>query len=235
MTRAEIMQELEGYGNESTKKNFLKHGAKEPFFGVKVGDLKKIVKKVKKNHQLALELYETGNSDAMYLAGLIADEKQMTKADLNKWVQAAYWYMLSEYTVAWVAAESDFGYEVGLEWIESKDEKVAAAGWATLACLTALTKDEDLDISAYSKLLERAAEEVHLQANRVSFTMNGFVIAVGSNIACLTQKAKTLATQIGKVKVNMGETSCKVPVAEVYIQKVIDKNRVGKKRKTVRC
>ena len=56
----------------------MNHGAKEPFFGVKVGDLKKILKKTKKNHELSLELYKTGNSDAMYLAGLMADEKKIT-------------------------------------------------------------------------------------------------------------------------------------------------------------
>jgi len=99
----EIMQQLEQYGNETTKRIFMNHGAKEPLFGVKVGDLKKIVKKVKTNHELSLQLFDTGNSDAMYLAGLIADEKQITKDDLQKWVKKAYWYMLSEYTVAGVA------------------------------------------------------------------------------------------------------------------------------------
>ncbi len=81
MTTEEIMVELHRYGSEQTKKVLIKHGAREPFFGVKVQDLKKIVKKVKKNHALALELYATGNSDAMYLAGLITDED---KGNLGK-------------------------------------------------------------------------------------------------------------------------------------------------------
>ena len=73
MQLAEIMQQLEAWGSEQTKKTLMRHGAREPLFGVKVGDLKKIEKKVKKNHQLAMQLYDTGNADAMYLAGLIAD------------------------------------------------------------------------------------------------------------------------------------------------------------------
>jgi len=77
------MTELEGYGNPSTKKIFLRHGAPEPIFGVKVQDLKKIVKKVKKDHKLSLELFDTKNGDAMYLAGLIADEKKITKTQLK--------------------------------------------------------------------------------------------------------------------------------------------------------
>ena len=133
MTAQEVLAELETYGSEQTKNTLIKHGAKEPFFGVKVQDLKKVLKKTKKNHELSLDLYKTGNSDAMYLAGLMADEKQITKEQLNEWVNAAYWSYLSEYTVPWVASETDFGFELGLEWIKSDVETIAAAGSSTLA------------------------------------------------------------------------------------------------------
>jgi len=147
MTSQEVLQELEEYGNEQTKKTLLKHGAKEPFFGVKVQDLKKILKKTKKDHALALELYATGNSDAMYLAGLMADEKVMTKKDLNDWVGQAYWSFLSEYTVPWLAAETDHGFVLGMKWIKSKKENVAVAGWFTLANYASINADENLDIA----------------------------------------------------------------------------------------
>jgi len=90
MTKAEVMAELKKSGSDQTRKVLMRHGAKDPFYGVKVTDLKKIVNKVKKNHELSLELYDTGNSDAMYLAGLIADENKISKNDLQKWVQNAY-------------------------------------------------------------------------------------------------------------------------------------------------
>ncbi|WP_372371681.1 DNA alkylation repair protein [Candidatus Uabimicrobium sp. HlEnr_7] len=235
MTVTEVMDELKSYSNENTKKIGLKHGAKEPLFGVKVQDLKKIQKKVKKDYQLSLDLYDTGNSDAMYLAGLITDEGKITKKDLNKWVKKAYWYMLSEYTVAWIASESKHGYDLALKWIESDKEGIAAAGWATLSCCSTLKQDEDLDITNYKKLLNRIPKEIDKAPNRVRYTMNGFVIAVGASITGLTKQAMKIAEKIGKVEVNMGSTSCKVPLATESIQKIIDKERVGKKRKTARC
>lgn len=235
MTLQEVLSELESYGNEQTKKVLIPHGAKEPFYGVKVADLKKILKKTKKNHELSLELYATGNSDAMYLAGLMADEKQITREQLQDWVEKAYWYYLSEYAVPWVAAETEFGFEIGLEWIESKEENIAAAGWATLAYYASVNKDEDLDINKYIELLERAGKEVHTAENRVRYTMNGFVISVGTYIETLTPKSSEIAEQIGKVEVEMNGTSCKVPLATQYIQKVVDKDKIGKKRKTARC
>ena len=235
MTTEEIMTSLEEMGNEQTKKTLMNHGAQEPMFGVKVQDLKKVLKKTKKNHELSLELYATGNSDAMYLAGLMADEKQITKAQLQEWVEKAYWYFLFEYTVPWIAADTEFGFELGLEWIKSDQENIAAAGWSTLAGYAGVNPDENLDIEAYSQLLDQVGAEIHDAQNRVRYTMNGFVIAIGTYIPALTDKAQEIATKIGKVTVNMGGTACKVPLATEYITKVIDKGRVGKKRKTARC
>lgn len=235
MTVDDVLKELETYGNEGTKKVLVKHGAKEPFFGVKVQDLKKIQKKVKKDHELSLVLYKTGNSDAMYLAGLIADEKKINKDHLQDWVENAYWYMISEYTVPWIAAESEFGFEMGMKWIDSKEEMIAAAGWSTLASLASIKTDDTLDIDAYSALLDRVEKNIHNAQNRVRYTMNGFVISVGSYISGLTDKANLTATAIGKVSVSMGNTACKVPLAKDYIKKVADKNRIGKKRKQARC
>lgn len=235
MTAKEILKELEGYGDAQTKSTLMKHGAQEPLFGVKVQDLKKILKKTKKNHELSLQLYASGNSDAMYLAGLMADEKQITREQLEEWVSQAYWSYLSEYTVPWVAAETAYGFELGLEWIKSDIETVASAGWGTLAYYAAVREDEELDTGVYIELLDRVRMEIHSAQNRVRYTMNGFVIAVGSYVEALTQKSKEVAKEIGKVSVDVGGTACKVPLANDYIDKVINKGRIGIKRKTARC
>lgn len=235
MTVTEVLTQLEAFGDERTKNTLMKHGAQEPFFGVKVADLKKILKKTKKDHELSLQLYETGNSDAMYLAGLMADEKQITKAQLNDWVEKAYWSYLSEYTVPWVAAETPYGFELGLEWIKSDKETIAAAGWSTLAYYSAVNEDEDLDIAKYRDLLSKVEKEIHQAKNREKYAMNGFIISIGSYVKELTEEAKAIGERIGKLKVDMNGTACKVPYAKDYIQKVVDKQRVGKKRKTARC
>jgi 3-methyladenine DNA glycosylase AlkD len=235
LTYNEVMESLQEMGSESIKNIFLKHGAQEPFFGVKVEDLKQIQKKVKKDYELSLKLFESGNSDAMYLAGLIADENKMTKEDLQKWVKLASWQMISEYSVAWIAAESKFGYELGLEWIESEEEKIATSGWATLSSLVSIKNDNDLNINKLQELLLKIGDTIHQAPNRVRYTMNGFVIAVGSFVRELSDLAMETAQKIGKVNVMMGGTACKVPSAPEYIQKVKDKGYLGKKKKMARC
>jgi 3-methyladenine DNA glycosylase AlkD len=235
MTLPEIMVQLKQMGNESTKKVLVKHGAREPYFGVKIEDLKKIVKKIKTDYPLSLELYDTGNSDAMYLAGLIADPQKMTREELNHWVQEAYWYMLSEYTVAWVASESPYGTELALQWIESDKENIASAGWATLASIAACKNDNEIDAILYRKLLKRISNTIHSEKNRVRSAMNNFVISVGGYCTYLSADAIKIASTLGKVQVDMGGTACKVPDANEYIQKMHKRNMLGKKRKSARC
>jgi hypothetical protein len=231
----EVLKELEAFGDAQTKKTLLNHGAKEPFFGVKVGDLKKILKKTKVNHELSLALYQTGNSDAMYLAGLMADESKITKEQLQDWVEKAYWYYLSEFTVPWIAAESPYALELGLKWIESAKDGISSAGWSTLANYASIKDDKELDISLYSELLERVEKEIHKAPNRTRYAMNSFVINTAMFITSLTKKSQEIGKSIGKVEVELGGTACKVPFSPDYIQKNIDKGRIGKKRKSARC
>lgn len=236
MNLYEMMEKLEEMGTEQTKKTFIRHGAKEPISGVKVGDLKKLVKFVKKNQSLALALYDTGHYDAMYLAGLSVNPKLMTKEELEAWVEKVYCYAHAEYTVAGVAAESEFALELAREWIKSEDEMIAACGWSTYTNYISITADEYLDLGEIERLLELVQTKIHLEdRNRVRYTMNLFVIAVGSFIVSLHERAMQIAEMIGKVHVDVGQTACKVPLATDYIHKVKEKGKLGAKKKTCIC
>jgi 3-methyladenine DNA glycosylase AlkD len=235
MTSSEIITQLKSLGSESIKKVLIKHGAREPFYGVKVEELKKIQKKIKKDYKLSMELFDSGISDAMYLAGLIADPERMSKKDLRHWAERAYWYMLTEYPVAWVAAESKYGKELALEWIESPTENIACAGWATLGTMASILPDDQLDLKLYQKLIERVGKDVHKAPNRVRYTMNGFVLSSAAYIVSLTELAVKTGEKMGKLKVDMGGTACKVPFIPDYIQKMETMGRIGKKRNSARC
>jgi 3-methyladenine DNA glycosylase AlkD len=235
MTVQTIMAELKAKGNEGIKKILLKHGVKEPFFGVKVEDLKVIQKKIKKDYQLSKDLYATGNADAMYLAGLIADETKMTKKDLADWIKNAHSANISEYTVPWIAAESNFGFEMAMQWIDDKKENIAAAGWSTLSSVVAVKPDTELDMAALKKLIKRVEKDIHQSDNRVRYTMNVFIISAGSYVSSLTEEAIAAAKRIGVVTVIKEGTSCKVPSATEYINKIKLKGSIGKKKKMARC
>ena len=235
MTVKEVMAELELLGNDQTKKTLLRHGAKEPLFGVKISDLKGLRKELKNNHETALELYKTGNSDAMYLAGLIADPEEVTKAELNRWVKTAPWPLISGTAVAALAAESKHALSLAREWIDSKKELIAAAGWQTWSHHLSIVDNEEIHSDEIKALLKRVSLEIHAEFNEVKAAMNGFLIAAGSYYPEVTVLAKSLAKKIGEVDVNKGNTACKTPDAVACLEKVEKLGRLGKKRKFARC
>jgi 3-methyladenine DNA glycosylase AlkD len=236
MNTTEVMKALEKLGSSQTKKTYLRHGCPEPFFGVKIADMKTLIKKLKIQNDTALakELYKTRNSDAMYLAGLICDGSQLTRRDLHDWANNATWHMLSSSTVPFVAVEHPEGWAAALEWIEADQEKLSVAGWTTLSGIVTVREDKDLDLKTIEKLLDRVAKIIHQSSNQTRYVMNDFVIAVGSYVKPLSAKAQAVAASIGVVKCDMGDTACKVPVAGEYIKKAIAAGR-GAKRKTIRC
>ncbi len=180
---------------------------------------------------MALELYATGNSDAMYFAAMIADKTVMKKVDIQRWAKEAYWYYLSEHAVPSVVAKQNEGFEIALKWIDKKEENYTSAGWATLSIILSQKTNNELDLPVIKRLLKRAEKEVHNSSNRTRYTMNNFIISVGAYIPELTSEAIKSANKVGKVNVYMGKTSCKVPIALDYINKIVTMDRVGKKRK----
>lgn len=236
ITAESILAELKPLGKESYKKVLMNgHGVKEPCFGVAISELKKIQKRIKKDYQLALDLYDTGNYDAMYLAGLIADDARMTQKDLQHWVAKAYVGSLTGATVAWVAAGSPHGHTMAMKWIDSPKPLIAACGWATLSGLVSLKPDDELDLGEIKALLRRVKRTIHEAPDVVRYQMNGYVISVGAYVAPLTELAIETGERIGEVTADLGNNSCAVPYAPDYVRKIEQRGTIGKKKKTVKC
>jgi 3-methyladenine DNA glycosylase AlkD len=231
----EIMSELELLATERMKKYYISQGAREPLFGVASGALKPIAKKIKKNQPFAEELYATGNYDAMYLAGMVADPKNMTPKDFERWIEKAYFHMISDYIVAVTLAETDFAQEVADKFIGSGEELVMSAGWSCYEWLLGSRKDDEFDRDKILSMLQTVEKQIHSQPNRTRYAMNGFVIAVGVSFIPLHEEALRTAEVIGEVSVTLGKGACRVPNAFESIKDQRDKGRIGFKRKNVRC
>lgn len=234
MTAEEIVAQLKKMGSEGTARVLRNHGAHDPCFGVKIGDMKPLLKLLKKNYSLSLELYDTGIYDAMYLAGLIAEPERMTKNDLAGWVKTAS-KPIASYVVGPTAASSPAGWNLALAWIKSKKEIENIAGWSTFSAAAAVYPDDELDLVEYQRLLTEAECRMHTAKDAVRYQMNSFVIAVGSYIRSFTDAAIEAGSRIGVLKVEMNNTACKVPFAPDYIQKVKARGSIGKKRKSAMC
>lgn len=230
-----VLEQLRSLGSESVAAILRKHGATEPVWGVKIEEMKKLLKPYRGDVALACALFESGVYDAQYLAGLMADGRLMSQAQLQQWVESANAPAIREYSVAWVTAESPFAMEMALRWIADEDAGVAATGWAVLTQFISVTPDSELDVVRLGQLLARVEATVHQQENRVRAAMNNFVIGLGCFVVPMHAAALAAGKSIGKVAVDVGDTACKIPFAPEYIQKVVQRGSVGKKRKNVKC
>lgn len=225
MLLEEVMQQLEEYGTEQNRKTYKNHGAKEPLFGVSFANLKLLKKKIKKDHDLAISLWETKNMDAMTLATMILDPKKVTTELLNKWVQEVDYYCLMDVLMTAICT-SPIAIERMEEWTKSDDEWIGRAGWSLLANIA--IKNKTLQDDSFSPYLEEIKENIHNEKNRKREAMNSALIAIGIRNEDLEQTAIEIAREIGKVQVDHGATSCKTPDAESYIKKA--KERAEKKK-----
>jgi 3-methyladenine DNA glycosylase AlkD len=230
-----VMQELEALGKERMKKIYISNGAHEPLFGVATGAMKPIAKKIKKNQALAEELYATGNYDAMYFAGIIADPKAMTESDYDRWMDAAYFYMLSDFVVAVTLAESNIAQEVADKWIASGEELRMSAGWSCYCWLLGNRKDVEFSESKISNMLDIVKNTIHDSPERTKSSMNNFIYTVGISYLPCHEKAVETAGAIGTVEVKRDKKKSSFLNASESIQKEVDKGRLGFKRKYVRC
>lgn len=230
-----VMQELEALGKERTKKMYLSSGAREPVFGVATGAMKPIARKIKIDQGLAEELYQTGNYDAMYFAGIIADPKAMTQKDFDRWMDGAYFYMLSDYVVAVTLSESDIAQQVADKWIASGEELRMSAGWSCYCWLLGNRPDSEFSEQKISAMLDAVQKTIHESPERTKASMNNFLYTVGISYKPLSEKAVDVAKQVGKVELKRENKKPVFLYAYDSIQQGLDKGKLGFKRKYVRC
>jgi 3-methyladenine DNA glycosylase AlkD len=218
MTLAEAMRELESYGTAQNRKIYARHGVRGEMFGVSYANLYKMQKKIKVDHELARNLWATGNHDAQILATLTADPNRMTDKQVEEWAKVVDNYAAMEMLIRFLAKTS-LARKKAEKWNKSKEEMIGAAGWGLIAQLA--LNDGSLPDEYFEPYIEIIERDIHKRKNRVRYEMNGALIAIGLRNSKLEKKALAAAKKIGKVEVDHGDTSCKTPDAAQYIAKAL--------------
>lgn len=216
MELADVMTQLEALGTEQTRKTYTRHGVIEPMFGVSYANFAILTKKLRGNHALGVELWETGNHDARVLATMIIDGSLLTDEQMERWVR-----QLTNYGIvaafAGMVTQSPLHQSKMVKWLEDDNPWLCCVGWIILANLAVY--NPDLPDEFFTPYLPIIQENVHTRENWVRYYMNNALIAIGRRNESLKEQALVVARAIGKVKVDHGLTWCKTPLAEEYIQR----------------
>lgn len=137
----------------------------------------------------------------MYFAGIIADPKTMAEADFERWMDAAYFYMLSDYVVAVTLAETDIAQDVSDKWIASGEELRMSAGWSCYCWLLGNRPDGEFSESKIANMLGNVKNTIHDSPERTKYAMNNFIYTVGISYLPLHDKAVETAKAVGPVEV----------------------------------
>lgn len=227
MNLQEVMTTLESQGSEQTRKTWRRHGSGDNIFGVNFADLKVLAKKIKCDHELACQLWETQNVDAQTFATMILDPQKLDEETARRWVTGLSYYALAM-LLAGCIAQSGFSRVVVIDkWIDSDNEFMRQCAYDTL---TAMLKNESsrasencLSTAECRKFLVKIESEIAGAPNRVRYSMNSALIAIGIYKAELTDEALKCADRIGKVVIDHGDTGCKTPDARPYIEKAVNR------------
>ncbi len=218
MTVKEILANLKSKGDAARRAHNTKAGAPDNQFGVKLGDLRAIAKKIKTDHELALELWDTGNVEAQLLATLIIKPSSLSAAELDQLTRSTTCAQVADWLNSYVVAEHPEKESLRQKWMKAKDRWSARAGWHFTASRINKHTADDLDLLA---LLDRIEKELPKAKPEVQWTMNNTLAAIGIHHPQHRKRAVALGEQIGLYRDWPVSKGCTPPYVPVWVEVMV--------------
>ncbi len=219
MTLKETLKELESLGSERMRAQNKKRGAGDNQFGVQMGDIRVLAKKIKTDHELALALWKTGNIDAQFLAILIMKPKSLTARELESLVQSVTFVNVTDWLTSYVIKQHPDKESLRQEWMTTRDPMAARAGWSLTAERIAKSP-EGLDLPA---LLDRIESEMGSALPEIQWTMNFALGETGIHHPKLRQRAIAIGEKLGIYRDYPCSKGCTSPFAPIWINAIVSR------------
>ncbi len=219
MNLKEILRELEALGNDKMRRQNIKHGAGDNQFGVRRGEVRKLAKKIKINHELGLSLWETGNIDARFLAILLIKPKELSAEDIDRMVRSVTFVEVADWLSNYVVKKHPEKEALRQEWMETDDPMAARAGW-TLTTERIVKEPDGLDLAA---LLDRIESEMGSAAPEEQWMMNFSLVEIGIHFPELRERAIAIGETLGMYRDYPVSKGCTSPFAPIAIKELVSR------------
>lgn len=164
--------------------------------GVKIPALRKLAKIIKKDHSLALQLWETGLHEARILASMIDDPGQVTQQQIHEWVKDFNSWDLCDQVCGNLFVKTKFAVSCAKEFSKRKEEFMKRAGFVFMAEFAVHHKTApDETFLAFLPLIEQEAWD---ERNFVKKAVNWALRQIGKRNKFLREKALETAARINK-------------------------------------
>ena len=219
MTVKEALKELKARGDAKVRAQNAKSGARDNQFGVSLGDIRVLAKKIKTNHELALSLWDTGNVDAQFLATLLIQPKKLSVQEMDRMVRSVTFSRVADWLIAYVVRQHPDKEALRRDWMTSDDRWAARAGWDLTAERVAKSPD-GLDVPA---LLARLEAEMADARPEVQWTMNNTLATIGIHFPTHRKRAIAIGEKLGIYRDWPVSKGCTSPFAPVWINVMVSR------------
>jgi 3-methyladenine DNA glycosylase AlkD len=217
MTSQEALDLLQQRGDPKLRTINARNGAPENQFGVKLGDVRAIAKTIKVDHDLGLQLWQTGNLEAMFLATLIVKPKEISTEELERMVASVTYSWLADWLMTHVVKQHPGKESLRQRWMTSDHPWLARAGWSLTAERIAKNPD-GLDLGA---LLNRIEREMGDAPATAQWTMNFSLAEIGIRFAEHRQRALDIGERLGLYRDYPVSKGCTSPFAPIWIDHMV--------------
>jgi 3-methyladenine DNA glycosylase AlkD len=219
MTLQEAMEQLERHGHTKVRELNARSGAPENQFGVKMGDIRTLAKGIKVDHELGLQLWQTGNLDAQLLAILVLRPKQLAEDELEQMVASVTCAQLADWLNSYVVKQHPHKEVLRQRWMHSNHPWLARAGWS-LTTERVSQQPDGLDLSA---LLDRIEREMGSAPEPAQWTMNFCLATIGIDFAEHRQRAIDIGERLGIYRDYPCSKGCTSPFAPIWINEMVSR------------
>ena len=204
MDKTEVMQWLERQGSRRNVEGMARYGiVAERAFGVSMGTLQSLSKRLGKDHALSLALWETGWYEARLLAALVGNPERVTRRQMNAWAAGFENWADCDTVCFKLFDQTPFAWEKARQWSASPRELVKRGGFVLMACLALHDKTApDENFSDWLPLIEKGArDERNFVKKGVSWALRG----IGRRNLALNAAALKVAKRLAASE----EASCR--------------------------
>lgn len=217
MNLQEALTQLEALGSERTRAQNARKGAGDKQFGVRLGDIRKLAKQIKSNHELALALWETGIVDAQLLAILLLKPKFLSADEVDRMVRAVTFTQVADWLNSNVVNKHPDKETLRLAWMETDDPMAARAGW-NLTAERIVKNPDGIDLPA---LLDRIESQMAGAAPEVQWTMNTSLAQIGIHFPQQRGRALAIGEALGIYRDYPVSKGCTSPFAPIWINEMV--------------
>lgn len=178
-------------------------------YGIGLTKLRKFAKGIKKDADLAKELWDKPVYDMKIISILVDEPKKLTRQRLEEQLKDLDFWMLSHAYTGSFLALSPIKSEIAYEWLNSKDDIKRRIAFALIVGVLNAEKPFNEEFAA--ALIDRIEAEIQSEENFVKDQMNYALFGLGKMSKALHSKALAAAKKIGKVDVDYGDNSCEAP------------------------